>query len=140
MSTNSETAGPSKGFHIALWVVQVLLALAFGMAGIMKATTPLAELAAKMPWVNTVPSSMVRFIGTSEFLGAVGLILPSVTRVKPNLTPIAGGGLVLVMILASVFHITRGEMGALPVNVVLGGLAAFVAWGRTKKAPIAPKG
>ena len=83
-----------------------------------------------------VPLALVRFIGISELLGAVGLILPALTKIKPLLTPLAALGLLTIMILAMGFHVSRGEAGTLPFNIVLGGLAAFVAWGRTSKAPI----
>lgn len=72
-----------------------------------------------------------------ELLGAFGLILPAATRIKPALTPVAGLGLTIVMALAVVCHISRGELGLVPINLVLGGLAAFVTWGRLTKAPIA---
>jgi len=129
----------SKALNVGLWIVQVLLALAFGMAGTFKSTAPIAELAQKMPWVGQVPAALVRFIGVSELAAALGLILPSATRIKPVLTPLAGLGLVLVMVLAAGFHLSKGEVHALPINFVLGGLAAFVAWGRLRKAPISPR-
>jgi len=143
MATAASVSGPSstahKGLHIALWVAQVLLALGFGMGGLMKSTTPMAELAAKMPWAGAVPELLVRLIGISEVAAAVGLILPAATKVRPSLTPLAAACLVVVMVLAAIFHVTRGEFEALPINIVLGGLAAFVAWGRHKKAPIAAR-
>lgn len=128
--TNKLTAG--------LWVVQVLLALAFGASGMMKLATPIAELAQKLPWVVDMPG-LTRFIGLSEVLGAIGLILPSATRIQPKLTALAGAGLTLVMTLAAAFHLSRGEGGHIVPNLVLGGLAAFVAWGRAKGAPIASR-
>jgi uncharacterized membrane protein YphA (DoxX/SURF4 family) len=136
---SSDAAAPSKGLNIGLWIVQVLLAVAFGMAGLMKSTAPIEELAKQMVWPGTMPAAMVRFIGVSELLGGLGLLLPSLTRIQPKLTALAAAGLVVVMVLAAGFHVTRSEFGALPVNFVLGGLAAFVAWGRFKKAPIAPR-
>jgi putative oxidoreductase len=123
--------------NILLWLVQILLAAAFGMAGVMKATQPVDVLAANgIAWAPQVPLALVRFIGISELLGAVGLILPALTKIKPFLTPLAALGLLTVMILAMGFHVSRGEAGALPVNIVLGGLAAFVAWGRASRAPL----
>ena len=129
-----------RGLSIALWVAQILLAVAFGMAGLMKLSTPIADLAAQMAWVGSVPPTLVRFIGAAELAGAIGLILPALTRIQPRLTALAAVGLIVVMVLASVVHAARGEFGMLPVNVVLGALAAFVAWGRGKAAPIAPRG
>jgi putative oxidoreductase len=140
MSTLPTPETRSRALHVALWVVQGLLAVAFAMGGLMKVATPIVELAQKMPWVADVPEALVRFIGVAELSGALGLILPAATRVKPILTPVAGAGLVLVMVLASAFHLSRGEPQVLPINFVLGGLAAFVAWGRLRKAPIAPRG
>jgi len=123
--------------HILLWIAQVLLACAFGMAGVMKATQPIDALTqAGIAWASQVPLALVRFIGVSELLGAIGLILPAATKIKPFLTPLAALGLLTIMILAMAFHLSRGEIQATPINIVLGGLAAFVAWGRTKKAPI----
>ncbi len=123
--------------NLILWLVQVLLAAAFGMAGFMKSTQPVDVLVQNgVQWASQVPIAMVRFIGISELLGAIGLILPAATRIKPSLTPLAALGLLTIMILAMAFHLSRSEVQATPVNIVLGGLAAFVAWGRTKKAPI----
>ena len=124
----------------SLWAAQVLLGLAFVVGGAMKASTPYAELAAEMAWVSAVPEGLIRFIGIAELLGGIGLVLPAATRIRPWLTPLAAAGLALVMLLASAFHLSRGEAAAVPVNVVLGGLAAFIAWGRFKKAPIHARG
>jgi uncharacterized membrane protein YphA (DoxX/SURF4 family) len=118
---------------MALWTVQVLLAAAFGISGFGKATVPLAELGARMTWVNDVPGPLVRFIGTVELLGALGLVLPAATRILPWLTPLAAAGLATDMLLASAFHVSRGEP---PVTLVLLALSAFVAWGRFRRAPI----
>lgn len=125
--------------NISLWVVQVLLAVAFGFAGAIKATAPIADLIEKMAWPGAMPEGVVRFIGVSELAAALGLTLPSLTRIKPGLTPLAAAGLVVVMVLAAILHVTRGELGSLPANIGLAALAAFVAWGRWKMAPIAPR-
>jgi uncharacterized membrane protein YphA (DoxX/SURF4 family) len=138
-SLSESGARPNKALHIGLWVAQVLLALGFGLGGFFKLTGPIDVLTEKMVWPGAVPSPLVRFIGGSELLGAIGLILPAATRIRPGLTPLAASGLVVIMILAMIFHISRGEMGALPTNIFLGGLAAFVAWGRLRKAPIPPR-
>ena len=126
--------------NIALWVVQGLLALAFLVAGFTKTFQPISELTTQMAWVNDVnPLLMVRLPGIAEIAGAIGLILPSVTRIQPRLTPLAAAGLALVMLLALLFHISRGEFGSVVPNIVLMLLSAFVAYGRWKLLPIAPK-
>jgi uncharacterized membrane protein YphA (DoxX/SURF4 family) len=137
-TTVASEPGRSKGLHIGLWIVQVLLALSFTGAGLMKLTTPIADLAQKMPMAASSPG-LIRFIGLAEVLGAIGVVLPAATRIKPQLTPLAAVGLLTIMVLATAFHISRGEISAIPAPIVLGSLAAFVAWGRTRKAPIAPR-
>jgi hypothetical protein len=139
MATDVSSTKATPALNISLWVVQLLLAVAFGFAGVMKSAAPIADLVEKMVWPGALPEGLVRFIGISELSAALGLTLPSLTRIKPGLTPLAAAGLVVVMALAAVFHITRGELGSLPVNIGLGALAMFVAWGRWKKAPIAPR-
>lgn len=120
--------------NIVLWIIQILLAAAFGLFGFMKVSQPVAALAGMMPWVTTMPLLLVRFIGVAELAGALGMILPGLTKIQPRLTAFAGLGLSLVMVLASIFHITRGEFGNLPINVVLFVLSAFVAYGRWSSA------
>jgi uncharacterized membrane protein YphA (DoxX/SURF4 family) len=123
--------------RIALWTVQILLALAFLGAGTMKLTTPVPDLVGMGMWyADDAGGWLIRFIGLSETLGAIGLVLPAATRILPWLTPLAAAGLTTIMVLAMGTHASAGEWGALPVNAVLGGLAAFVAWGRAVKAPI----
>jgi putative oxidoreductase len=128
--------------HIALWFVQALLALAFTGAGAMKLLTPISELATKGMggWVTDSPEALIRFIGATEVLGAVGLIVPAATRIAPKLTPAAAVGFVVLLGLGAATHIAYGEYGGALPSVVLGGLAAFVAWGRTQRHPIAPRG
>jgi putative oxidoreductase len=126
--------------HIALWIVQALLAFAFLMAGGMKMAAPISELLANgMTFVEHTPEALVRFIGVAEFAGALGLILPSALRIQPKLTPIAAGLLAVVMVLGAGTHVMLGEFSALGAPIVLGGLSAFVAWGRWTSKPIAAR-
>jgi uncharacterized membrane protein len=129
----------NKTFHISLWVIQGILAAMFLMAGFMKSFTPIEKLAESLPWVKEYSPALVRFIGISELLGALGLILPSLLRIKPQLTPLAALGIFIIMVLATGFHLMRAEIQALPITVIIGALALFVAWGRYKKVPIQPK-
>lgn len=126
--------------NIALWIVQVLLAFFFLMAGGNKLVTPIADLAQQIgPWVTEMPELLIRFIGLAEVAGALGLILPAATRIKPILTAFAADGLAIIMVLAALFHLTRSEYGPIAFNVVLFLLATFVFYGRWKLAPIAPR-
>lgn len=126
--------------RIALWIVQSLLALAFLAAGVMKATQPLAELATQMTWIESFPAWAVRAIGVAEFAGALGLLLPSITRIKPVLTPVAAAALAALMVGAAGTHVVLAEPAMAAPSVVLGSLAAFVAWGRFVKEPIVERG
>jgi uncharacterized membrane protein YphA (DoxX/SURF4 family) len=123
-----------------LWTLQLLLGVAFVAAGAMKLSQPLEALGAQMVWVNDVPAMLVRFIGLAEVLGGLGLILPAATRIRPWLTPLAAVGLALDMLLATGFHLVRGESGFAVPTLVLGLLAAFVAYGRRVLVPIIPRG
>lgn len=125
--------------HISLWVVQVLLAAMFILSGFVKVSMPIEKLSTMLPWATSVPAVLVKFIGLSELLGGLGLLLPSLLRIKPALTVWAGLGLATIMLLAIPFHISRGEAHLIGMNAVFMLMALFVAWGRWKKAPILAK-
>jgi len=116
--------------NIAIWVIQGLLAVMFGMAGAMKATQEKEKLAEKMPWANDYSASMIKFIGVSELLGGIGLVVPQLTGILPILTVLAALGLIAVMILAAAYHLRKGENKEVIINVVLLVLAAVVGYYR----------
>ncbi|MEH1015713.1 DoxX family protein [Micromonospora sp. CPCC 206060] len=113
-----------------LWIVQILLALVFAAAGLVKLSQSKEQLRTKMAWVDAVPAGAVKALGAVEVLAAIGLILPALTGIAPVLTPLAAVGLVVVMIGAIVVHARVREYPAIGANVVLLLLAALVAWGR----------
>jgi len=129
----------SKPLHITLWLAQILLGALFLMTGTFKSTQPIAQLAPTMTWVTALPEIMVRFIGICELLGGIGLLLPSLFRIRPALTPWAAIGLATIMLFAIVFHISRNEFSLIGINITIGLIAVFIAWGRLKKAVIQPK-
>ncbi|SRR6266851_692629 len=116
----------------ALWTVQVLVAIAFAFAGGIKLALPIDVLQEQMQLA--LPGVFIRFIGVVEVLGALGLILPGVVRVRPDLTPLAAAGLAAVMLGAVMFIPPDAEPVALALPIVLGLLAAFVAYGRWRLA------
>jgi len=129
-----------RGWNIGLWIVQVALAVFYGMAGVMKLTQPIEGLVASgMAYAGDYPELLTRFIGTMEVLGAIGIILPAATRIAPRLTPLAALGFSAIQVLAIGLHTTRGEFTILPFNLVLLALSLLVLWGRTSKAPITPR-
>ena len=115
----------------ALWIVQVLLALLFLFAGGMKLVIP-PDVLASMGSPNQIPLPgwFIRFVGVAEVLGAFGLILPGLLRIKPGLTPLAAAGLVVIMVGATALTVAADGVAAGAVPLVVGLLAAFVAYGR----------
>jgi putative oxidoreductase len=141
MTDVSSTVSGRAGWNIGLWAAQVLLAGFYGFAGFNKVSQPMDALAAMgMTYAVDYPDLLTRFVGTVELLGAVGIILPALTRIMPGLTPLAAVGFSVIQVLAIGLHAMRGETGqTLPINLVALALSLFVLWGRTRKAPISPR-
>lgn len=116
--------------NTALWIVQGILAVVFLMAGFLKLTKSREELEPNMAYVEDLTDQQLTVNGVVEVLGGLGLVLPAATGILPILTPLAATGLVIVMVLAAALHVRRDELPLIAINAVLGGLAAFVAWGR----------
>jgi hypothetical protein len=122
--------------NILLWIIQILLALLFLFAGGTKFWFTIEEMR-RMGSPNQVlmPGWFIRFIGLCEILGALGLVLPGLLRIKPYLTVLAAIGLTIIMIGAAVVSAMGDGIGAAVPAVVIGLLCAFVAYGRTKLSP-----
>jgi hypothetical protein len=116
---------------VLLWSVQGLLALVFLFAGGTKLVLPVEEMTQQME----LPGLLVRFIGVCEVLGALGLILPGLLRLRPGLTPLAAAGLVIIMVGATTLTLALGGGAAALMPLVVGLLAAVVAYGRWRLAP-----
>jgi uncharacterized membrane protein YphA (DoxX/SURF4 family) len=129
-----------RGLNAFLWITQTLLAVVFCAAGFMKLSTPIADLSKAMPWTGQLPELFVRTMGVVDFAGGLGVLLPALTRIKPNLTVIAALCCVILQVCATIFHLTRGEVSMLPLNFVLLTLSLIVFWGRSRGVPIAPRG
>ena len=117
--------------NITLWIIGSVLAFAFLAGGLMKLTQPKPKLVASgQPWAEDFSDSAVKGIGALEVLGALGLVLPALLDITPVLVPVAATGVVALMLGAAVIHARRGEKQNIVINVVLAGLAAFVAVAR----------
>ena len=117
--------------NVVLWIVAIVLAVAFLASGLMKLAQPRQKIVESgMGWAGDFSDGAVKAIGALEVLGALGLILPAVFDVATVLVPIAAVGLALVMAGAAIVHLRRKETQMVVVNVVLILLAVFVAWGR----------
>ncbi len=116
--------------NIALWIIQVLLAITFLGSGITKLARPRLALVGRLPYVADFSDTQVKGIGTLEVLAAIGLIVPPVLHIATFLTPLAAVGLILLMAGAIATHVRRREPQMVAVNLVLLTLAAVVAIGR----------
>jgi hypothetical protein len=128
---NAVTTNPRR-LSTLLWIVQGLLALLFLFAGAMKFIMPI-EMMTKQ---THLPGPFFWFIGVAELLGALGLILPGLLRIRPGLTALAAAGLMIIMIGATVVTLAIGQGAGALVPFVVGLLCAFVAYGRARLAPI----
>jgi uncharacterized membrane protein YphA (DoxX/SURF4 family) len=120
----------SGALNGALWIAQILLALLFLFAGVMKFVTPVEVMTEHSPLSGT----FLHFIGVVEVFGAVGLILPWLLRISPMLTPIAAGGLVIIMLGATVITAMTMSVAVAIAPLVVGVVCAFVAYGRSGRA------
>jgi DoxX-like family len=137
--SNARPQSAARPIRIGLWIVQSLLALTFVGAGIWKVATPIPRLATMIPWAGQVSPGLLYTTAVFDILGRLGVLLPSVTRIKPGLTVVAALGCVALQASAVVFHLSRGEGAKTPFNLLLVALSLFVAWGRRSRAPIAPR-
>jgi uncharacterized membrane protein YphA (DoxX/SURF4 family) len=116
--------------NIILWIVQGLLAAMYGMAGVMK-TFQTSKAKEQLPWAKNRSDGFVRFVGISELLGALGLILPLLTGILTWLTPLAAIGLTLIQLLAIfTVHLPKKEYNVLPINILLLAPSIFILVGR----------
>jgi uncharacterized membrane protein YphA (DoxX/SURF4 family) len=117
-----------------LWILQVLLALVFIFAGVVKLILPGEEMISQMPF--PVPVALLRFVAVCELAGAAGLILPGLLRLHPELTPLAAAGLIVIMIGATVITVLGGMVFAALFPFVVGVLCAYAAYARWTVAPL----
>jgi uncharacterized membrane protein YphA (DoxX/SURF4 family) len=121
----------------ALWILQALLAAVFLFSGLLKLLVPVDQMQQQLP----LPAALIYLIGALEILGALGLLLPSLLRIRPALSPLAAAGLVILMACATLMtplYFGESVASALP-PLVLGALAAFVVYGRGRRAPISAR-
>lgn len=135
-----QTAATSEGkqkpvgrkLNVVLWIIQGLLALLFLFAGGVKLILPIAAIAKQV----ALPGWFLQFIGVAEVLGGIGLILPGVTRIKTGLTPLAASGLVIIMIGPTSVTVAKLSILSALFPLAVGLLAAFVAYARSRLAPL----
>ncbi|MET0412453.1 MAG: DoxX family protein [Polyangiaceae bacterium] len=129
-------ARPASALDIGLWLVQTLIALTFTGGAIWKLVTPIPAIAAVFPWAGQVSPLFLYATALFDLLGGLGVLLPSLTRIKPQLTVLAALGCAALQVCAIAFHVVRDEAANTPFNFLLVALAGFVAWGRSSQARI----
>lgn len=122
----------------ALWVAQLLAGLFFLFVGALHFMVP-EGLPSTFEWMYELSDTLHYVSGIAEILGGLGLILPAVTRIQPQLVPLAASGLALVMLGAVIYHLGRGEAVNVVSNVLWIIVTGFIAYGRWKLVPIEPK-
>lgn len=122
----------------ALWVLQWLFGVYFLAIGIVHFVVP-EGLPAQLAWMYELNDTLHAVTGIAEILGGLGLILPSLTRIRPELTPLAGLGLIVIMVGAVVWHVDRGEMLNVGINVLNAAILAYIVYGRWRLVPIEPR-
>jgi len=125
------TSASHRKRNVALWIMQGLLTALFLFSGVTKLILPIEEMTRQI----ALPGLFLRFIGVCEILGALGLILPGIFRVRTGLTPVAAAALVIIMIGATVVNLMAGQRVAALITLVIGLLLAFVAQNRSKMLP-----
>ncbi|MFO7548339.1 MAG: DoxX family protein [Acidimicrobiia bacterium] len=122
----------------ALWVAQFVAGAFFVFVGVNHFTLP-PGLPDQLAWMYELSPTAHAIIGVAEILGGLGLILPAVTRVLPQLIPLAAAGLAILMLGAVVYHVGRGEYLNVASNLVWVAVLGFIAYGRWKVHPISPR-
>ena len=123
----------SRKLNVALWIVQGLLAVFFALgSGAPKLLLPPEMIPMPIP----LSQPLLKFIGTAEVLGAIGLILPGLVHIRTGMTPLAAVGLVLLTICASVYQLAAQQPANAVFALAIGAIAAFVAYGRWRLAPL----
>jgi hypothetical protein len=128
---------PNRKLSIGLWILQALLALFFALgSGAPKLLIPIESLPMPIP----LPDAFIKVIGLCEVLGALGLILPGLLPTRTWLTPLAAACLALLTVCATVYQLLAGQPESAILAIMLGLLAAFVAYGRWRLAPLREAG
>lgn len=135
-TTVSSQVSHEKLLHFSAWIAQDLIAFFFTVTASLKLVLDMDRLVEIMAWTGSLPAPLVRGFGAIELLGAAAVAAPAATRLPQRIVGYAALGFLTLMASAAIVHLARGELRMVLVNVVVGGLAAFVAWARLTHPPI----
>src|SRR5688572_5383794 len=125
-----------RSLHFAVWGAQMVLASFFAATAVLKLLLHHERLIEIMPWAASLPESLVRTIGVCELLAAMLVAAPAVTRPPQRVVGWTAVAFVALMVVSTIIHLARGELRMIPVSLVVGALAGFVAWGRLAHNPL----
>lgn len=134
MPSTSDPSPVSKIYNVLLWIAQAFVSVVFLWAGFMKLARP-EEL--PFVWAAENPG-LVLITGIVDLLAGIGILFPALLRIQPKLTVYAAYGTIVLMIVAIVFHVLRGEVADIGFNILMLFLAGCIAWGRQTRVPISP--
>jgi len=132
----SRSISHERLLHFSVWSAQIMLASFFAAMASLKLLLPVDRLVEVMAWTETLPLAFVRGLGVAELLGAIVVAAPAVTRTPQRIVGFAAVGFLTLMASAAVIHIARSELRMVALNLAIGALAAFVAWGRLMHEPL----
>lgn len=126
----------SKIFNITLWAAQIIIAALFFVTGGIKLFLSIDHIHSVLPSMKVISNIYIRLIGLVELIGGIGLLLPTLLKIKPNLTPLAAIGLAATMVFAGIFNVSIGDISKLAINIIVILIAAYIAWGRFEKSSV----
>ena len=121
--------------NVVLWTIQILFGLYFIFVGVMHFIVP-EGLPGPMEWMYDLSDPLHWVSGTAEILGGIGLILPGLTKIRPELTAYAAFGLAAVMVGAVIYHLTRGEYQSIVTNLLLVAVMGWLGYARLRLTPL----
>jgi putative oxidoreductase len=125
----------SRAMNRSLWGLQIVLAVYFILVGMVHFTVP-SGLPGPLSWMYDLSDALHVISGTADIFGGLGLVLPGLSGIRPGLTVWAAAGLLLVMMPAAFWHLGRGELGNVVINLALVGLLGLLAYGRARRSPL----
>jgi putative oxidoreductase len=125
----------NRPLNRSLWGLQIVLGVYFMLVGVVHFVVP-GGLPGLLSWMYELPDALHIISGTADILGGLGLILPGLSRIQPGLTVWAAAGLLIVMIPAAFWHLGRGELVNVLINLALVGLLGFLVYGRARRSPL----
>ena len=132
----SKSVAQERLLHVSVGLAQIVLATIFASMALLKLMMPPERLVETMHWTEQLPLALVRGFGVLEFVAAVAVAAPAVTRLPQRIVGFTSLAFLTLMTSAAIVHTIRGEFRMVAVNAAIAALAGFVAWGRLMQEPL----